>query len=43
MQVGEMHKEIGEIWETRLLPDLPELPVEILNSNEVRGPGGGEE
>jgi hypothetical protein len=34
-----MHKEIGEIGEIRennLLPDLPELDVEILNSSEAR-------
>jgi len=31
-----MHKELGEIWEKSLLPDLPELAVEILNSSEAR-------
>jgi len=31
-----MHKEIGKIWEKILLPDLPELAVEILNSSEAR-------
>jgi hypothetical protein len=29
-------REIREIWETILLPDLPELAVQILNSSEVR-------
>jgi len=27
---------MGEIWEKSLLPDLPELAVEILNPSEAR-------